>query len=464
MLNPVISNAKLPTWLKEQKGLMVILGAGESGVGTAILAKKVGYQVWVSDFGEISEKYKNELEKNEISWEEKNHNEQKILNAQLVMKSPGIPNKVDIIQKIKQKNIPIISEIEFGYAFCQAKIIAITGSNGKTTTTSLIYHLFKEDNFNVGLGGNIGYSFARQIAQEQFDLYILEISSFQLDDIEVFRPDVAILTNISPDHLDRYNYDMSLYIASKFRITENQLETDYFIYDDDDLYIAEWFKNNQTKAMKIPFSLKNKQFKQGLSIKNNMMNIAINQEEMELPITGFALEGKHNTKNVMAASATASIFKMRKDKLKKSLGNFQGVEHRLEKMMRANNVLYINDSKATNVNSVYFALESMSRPTIWIVGGVDKGNDYTELLPLVYEKVKAIICLGVENDKIVQTFGHVVELMVEVNNMKDAVLTAKAMSEKGDTILLSPACASFDLFKNYEDRGNQFKEQVMIHT
>lgn len=464
MLNPAVSHTKLPSWLHDQKGLMVILGAGESGVGTAILAQKVGYKVWVSDFGQISDKYKNELDQHQIAWEEKNHDAQKILTAQLVMKSPGIANKVEIVQKIKQKNIPIVSEIEFAYAFCQSKIIAITGSNGKTTTTSLIYHLFKEDDFNVGLGGNIGFSFARQVAEKSFDLYILEISSFQLDDIEIFRPDVAVLTNISPDHLDRYNYDMSLYVAAKFRITENQLPTDYFIYDGDDSYIATWFEKHQTEAMLIPFSLENKKYKQGISLNNNHMELAINQEEMELPITGFALEGKHNTKNVMAASATASIFKMRQEKLKQSLGNFQGVEHRLEKMMRANNVLYINDSKATNVNSVYFALESMSRPTIWIVGGVDKGNDYAELLPLVYEKVKAIVCLGVDNDKIVQTFGHVVDIMVEVDNMRDAVMTAKAMSEKGDTVLLSPACASFDLFKNYEDRGIQFKEQVMIHT
>lgn len=464
MLNPALSHTNLPKWLKADKRLMVILGAGESGVGTAILAQKVGYDVWVSDFGKIAEKYKNELNENHISWEENNHDEAKILDAQLVMKSPGIPESSKIVQQIRQNNIPIISEIEFAYAFCQAKIIGITGTNGKTTTTSLIYHLFREDNFNVGLGGNIGKSFARQVAQENFDLYVLEISSFQLDDIESFRPEVAILTNISPDHLDRYNDDMSLYVAAKFRITENQLNTDYFVYDDDDTYIKTWFKNHQTLANCIPFSLDNKNYKQGLSINNNIMELSINQEELELPLTAISLEGKHNTKNVMAASATALIFKMRKDKLKISLANFQGVEHRLEKIMRANNVLYINDSKATNVNSVYFALESMSRPTIWIVGGVDKGNNYEELLPLVYEKVKAIICLGIDNDKIVQTFGNIVDVMVEVDNMRDAVMTAKAMSEKGDAVLLSPACASFDLFKNYEDRGHQFKEQIMIHT
>lgn len=464
MLNPALSHTKHPSWLKAEKGLMVILGAGESGVGTAILAKKVGYKVWVSDFGAIADKYKTELDNNQIDWEEKNHDENRILSAQLVMKSPGIPDKVDIVKKIRQNQIPVISEIEFGYVFCQAKIIAITGSNGKTTTTSLVYHLFKEDDFNVGLGGNIGFSFARQIANENFDLYVLEISSFQLDDIEAFRPDVAVLTNISPDHLDRYNYDMSLYVNSKFKITQNQLSSDYFIYDDDDQYISTWFKSNETLAQLIPFSLNQKKYKQGISINNDHMELSINQEEMDLPLTSLALEGKHNLKNAMAASATASIFKMRKDKLKASLGNFQGVEHRLEKLHRANNVLYVNDSKATNVNAVYFALESMNRPTIWIVGGVDKGNDYAELLPLVYEKVKGIICLGVDNDKIVQTFGHVVDLMVEVDNMRDAVMTAKAMSEKGDVVLLSPACASFDLFKNYEDRGNQFKEQVMIHT
>lgn len=464
MLNPALSYTKFPSWLKAEKGLMAILGAGESGVGTAILAQKMGYKVWVSDFGKIAEKYKDELNNYSIQWEEEKHDENIILNAQLVMKSPGIPEKVAIVQKIKQNNIPIVSEIEFAYAFCQAKIIAITGSNGKTTTTSLIHHLFKADDFNVGLGGNIGFSFARQVANDNYDLYILEVSSFQLDDIEVFRPDVAILTNISPDHLDRYNYQMDLYVASKFNITANQLETDYFIYDDDDQYITEWFKNNRTKASLVPFSLTKNKYKQGVSINNNQMELAINQEEMDLPLTGLSLEGKHNLKNVMAASATASVFKMRKDKLKASLCNFQGVEHRLEKLSRANDVLYINDSKATNVNSVYFALESMSRPTIWIVGGVDKGNDYSELMPLVYEKVKAIICLGVDNEKIFQTFGNVVDLMVEVNNMREAVMTAKAMSEKGDAVLLSPACASFDLFKNYEDRGNQFKEQVMIHT
>ncbi len=464
MLNPALSKTNFPSWLKADKGLMVILGAGESGVGTAILAQKVGYDVLVSDFGKISDHYKEELNQYQIKWEENQHDENQIFTAELVMKSPGISEKVEIVKKIRQKNIPIVSEIEFAYAFCQAKIIAITGSNGKTTTTSLIYHLFKEDHRLVGLGGNIGISFAKQVAHDNFDIYVLEVSSFQLDDIEVFRPDVAVLTNISPDHLDRYNYDMSLYVKSKFNITQNQLASDYFIYDDDDQHIATWFKDNQTKATLIPFSLNHKKYKQGISINNNHMELSINQEEMDLPLTDLSLEGKHNIKNAMAASATASIFKMRKDKLKASLGNFQGVEHRLEKLPRANNILYINDSKATNVNAVYFALESMNRPTIWIVGGVDKGNDYAELLPLVYEKVKGIICLGVDNDKIVETFGNVVDLMVEVDNMRDAVMTAKAMSEKGDVVLLSPACASFDLFNNYEDRGNQFKEQVMIHT
>lgn len=438
---------------------LVILGGGESGVGTAILGKKKGYDVFVSDFGKIKANYKEVLIINGIAWEEEQHTEALILNADVIMKSPGIPEKSPIVKKLVEKGIAVISEIEFAAPFTDATIIGITGSNGKTTTTMLTYHLLKSAGLNVGLGGNIGKSFAWQVADNKFDSYVLELSSFQLDGIKDFKPHIAIITNISPDHLDRYEYKYENYIDSKFRITMNQTEEDYLIFDDDDEAIAEWLKKHTTKAKLIPFSL-TKTFSEGAYIKNNKMEITINQEEFKMDTEHIALEGKHNMKNAMAATSVAKLMQIRKSTIRESLSNFQGVEHRLEKVLKIQNVQYINDSKATNVNATFFALDSMNTPTVWIVGGVDKGNDYNELMSLVREKVKAIICLGVDNKKIIDVFGNVVDIMVEVDNMNDAVKMAQRLTEKGDTVLLSPACASFDLFENYEDRGNQFKQAV----
>ena len=438
---------------------LVILGGGESGVGTAILGKKMGYDVFVSDFGKIKDNYKEVLNHYAIEWENETHTENKILNADLVMKSPGIPEKASIVKKLVEKNIPVISEIEFAAQYTKAKTIGITGSNGKTTTTMLVYHLLKSAGLNVGLGGNIGKSFARQVAEDNFDYYVLELSSFQLDGIVKYRPDIAIITNISPDHLDRYEYKYENYIASKFRITMNQTVEDFLIYDADDEAISEWLKTNKTKAQLIPFSLE-KTFKKGAFLNNNIMEVAINEEEFVMETQYIALEGKHNIKNAMAATTVAKLLNIRKATIRESLANFQGVEHRLEKVLKIQNVQYINDSKATNVNATFYALDSMNSPTIWIVGGVDKGNDYTELMSLVHEKVKAIICLGVENKKIIEAFGNVVDVMIEVTSMNDAVRMAQRMAEKGDAVLLSPACASFDLFDDYEDRGRQFKQAV----
>ena len=438
---------------------LVILGGGESGVGTAILGKKKGYDVFVSDFGKIKENYKEVLIINGIQWEDEQHTEALILNADVVMKSPGIPDKAPIIKKLVEKQIPVISEIEFASQFTNAITIGITGSNGKTTTTMLTYHLLKQGGLNVGLGGNIGKSFAWQVAEENYDVYVLELSSFQLDGIINYKPHIAIITNISPDHLDRYEYKYENYINSKFRITRNQTEEDYLIYDADDEAIQNWLQNNTVKAQLIPFSI-SKSVENGAFLNNNTMEININEEEFLMETTQIALEGKHNMKNAMAATSVAQLMKIRKQTIRESLSNFQGVEHRLEKVLKIQNVQYINDSKATNVNATFFALDSMTTPTVWILGGVDKGNDYTELMALVHEKVKAIICLGVDNKKIIDAFGNVVDMMVEVDNMHDAVNTARHIAEKGDTVLLSPACASFDLFQNYEDRGNQFKREV----
>ncbi|KAB1156693.1 UDP-N-acetylmuramoyl-L-alanine--D-glutamate ligase [Flavobacterium luteum] len=438
---------------------LVILGGGESGVGTAILGQQKGYDVFVSDFGKIKDNYKEVLTHHGIDWEEETHTENKILNADIVMKSPGIPDKSPIVKKILEKKIPVISEIEFVAPFTKAKTIGITGSNGKTTTTMLTYHILNSAGLNVGLAGNIGKSFAWQVAQEQFDYYVLELSSFQLDGVFKYKPDIAILTNISPDHLDRYDYKYENYIASKFRITMNQTENDYLIYDADDEVISEWLKKNTTKAQLIPFSV-NRKLEKGAFLNNNKMEVNINEEEFIMETEYIALEGKHNMKNAMAATSVAKLLQIRKETIRESLSNFQGVEHRLEKVLKIQNVQYINDSKATNVNAAFFALDSMNVPTVWIVGGVDKGNDYSELMALVHEKVKAIICLGVDNKKIIDAFGNVVDVMIEVDSMNDAVKMAQRIAERGDAVLLSPACASFDLFENYEDRGRQFKEAV----
>ena len=438
---------------------LVVLGAGESGVGSAILGKKKGYDVFVSDFGKIKENYKEVLTINAIAWEDEKHTEALILNADVVMKSPGIPEKAPIVKKLLALNIPVISEIEFAFPFTNAKTIGITGSNGKTTTTLLTHHLLKQGGLNVGLAGNIGKSFAWQVAENNHDVYVLELSSFQLDGIVSYRPDIAIITNLSPDHLDRYNYDYNLYIASKFRITQNQTEDDFLIIDHDDVEIKKWFQNNKTKAKTIAFSIQN-EVEEGACLEKENFKSTINNDLFTMPINELALEGKHNLKNAMAATAVAQLMKIRKQTIRESLSNFQGAEHRLEKVLKIQNVQYINDSKATNVNATFFALDSMSTPTVWIVGGVDKGNDYDELMSLVREKVKGIICLGVDNEKLFNTFNGVVDVMIETTSMDEAVKIAQRMAEKGDTVLLSPCCASFDLFENYEDRGRQFKNAV----
>lgn len=438
---------------------LVILGGGESGVGTAILGKKKGYEVFVSDFGKIKEHYKEVLGINNIEWEEEKHTEELILNADMVMKSPGIPDKSPIVKALKKKGVSIISEIEFAYRFIEVDTIGITGSNGKTTTTMLTHYLLKQGSLNVGLAGNVGKSFAWQVAENKHEGYVLELSSFQLDGIKKYRPHIAVITNISPDHLDRYDYKYELYIEAKFRITMNQAEDDYLVYDADDEAIAKWLENNKTRAKKVPFSL-TKELKYGIFIKDNTITSNLTNEEFTMPINELSLEGKHNVKNAMAATAVAQLMRIRKETIRESLSNFQGVEHRLEKVLKIQNVQYINDSKATNINSTFFALDSMNTPTVWIVGGVDKGNDYSELMPLVREKVKAIVCLGVDNQKIVDAFGSVVDVMVETTSMQEAVKISQKLAEKGDTVLLSPACASFDLFENYEDRGKQFKNAV----
>ena len=438
---------------------LVILGGGESGVGTAILGKQKGYKVFVSDKGVISKKYKEVLIHNEIDFEENQHTESKILNADLVMKSPGIPDKVVLVKKLKENSIPVISEIEFAAQFTDANIIGITGSNGKTTTTLLVNHILKNAGLNVGIAGNIGDSFAKQVAENDYKNYVLEISSFQLDGVEKFNSHIAILTNITPDHLDRYEYDFNKYIASKFRITKNQKETDYLIYDADDEAINNWLKVNKTSAKLVPFSLE-KELEFGAYIKENNIIININKDKINMPLSTLSIKGKHNTKNAMAATMAAQLLKVRKESIKESLASFEGAEHRLENVAKIKNVEYINDSKATNVNATFYALECMDKATVWIVGGVDKGNDYNDLLPLVREKVKAIVCLGLDNDKIKNTFGNVVDIIVETAGAEEAVKVSQKLAESGEVVLLSPACASFDLFENYEDRGRQFKKAV----
>jgi len=438
---------------------LVILGGGESGVGTALLGRQKGYEVFVSDKGEILKKYKEVLLHNKIDFEEKNHTESKILNASLVMKSPGISENVALVQKLKKKLIPILSEIEFASLYTNANIIGITGSNGKTTTTLLLHHILKNAGLNVGVAGNIGSSFAQQVAEQSYEHYVLELSSFQLDGIEKFKSHIAILTNITPDHLDRYEYDFEKYIASKFRITKNQGITDYLIYDADNASIHKWLQENNTKAILVPFSIE-KEVEYGAYLKDNTIIININKETFTMPLSTLSVKGKHNTKNAMAAIMAAKLLKLRKQTIKESLEDFEGVEHRLENVAKIKGVEYINDSKATNINATFYALECMDKSTVWIVGGVDKGNDYSDLLPLVREKVKAIICLGLDNEKIKNMFGNVVDIIVETAGAEEAVKVSHKLSERGEAVLLSPACASFDLFESYEDRGRQFKKAV----
>ena len=442
-----------------KKNKIVILGAGESGIGTSILGKKEGFEVFVSDYGKIKKKYKQVLLHHEINWEEGVHSETEILGADIVMKSPGIPENTPLVLKLKKKGIKIVSEIEFAATYTTATLIGITGSNGKTTVATMIHKILKDAGNNVALAGNIGKSFAELVATKDINQFVLELSSFQLDGTYNFAPHIAILTNLSPDHLDRYGNDYEKYIASKFKIVMNQTSDDYFIYDADDLMINKWISSTTIKSQLIPFSLQ-KELKKGAYIKNNELIIITNNNTFTMSITKLGQQGQHNIKNAMAASTASTLLNIRKATIRRSLENFQGVEHRLENVLKINNVRYINDSKGTNVNATFYALDSMEASTVWIVGGVDKGNDYSELFALVNEKVKAIICLGVDNDKIIKAFGNVVDIMVETHSMEDAVKVAYRLSKKGDIVLLSPACASFDLFENYEDRGRQFKNAV----
>jgi UDP-N-acetylmuramoylalanine--D-glutamate ligase len=437
---------------------LVILGGGESGVGTALLGKEKEYNVFLSDAGKIAKKYKDVLKHNEIEWEDEGHTESKIINADLVVKSPGIPDRIPLIQKLNEASVAVISEIEFAALFTDANIIGITGSNGKTTTTMMVHHILSHAGFDVALGGNIGDSFAKQVLNNK-ENYVLELSSFQLDGIDKFKPHIAIITNITPDHLDRYDYKFENYIASKFRIAMNQTSDDYLIYDSDDEVIVSYIRTHKIQSTLVPFSLTRK-VTNGTYLEQNNIIIEFNNRDIIMPTTNLALEGKHNIKNAMAASTVAHLLKIRKATIRESLEGFQGAEHRLEQVLTINKVQYINDSKATNVNATYYALESMFTPTVWIVGGVDKGNDYKALYPFVNEKVKAIICLGKENDALFDAFGNMVDNMIETQSMTEAVQIAYKIATSGEAVLLSPACASFDLFENYEDRGHQFKAAV----
>jgi UDP-N-acetylmuramoylalanine--D-glutamate ligase len=439
---------------------IVILGAGESGIGAALLAKQKNFDVFVSDGGVIKSAFKNELIAGAIEYEEGMHTKEKILNASLVIKSPGIPEKNEMIKEIRKKGIEIISEIEFAYQYKgESKIIGITGSNGKTTTSSLIYHICETAELDCALVGNIGFSFARQVAINPKKLYVIEISSFQLDDIKTFRPDVAILTNITEDHLDRYQYNFENYIKSKFRIIENQSEEDVFIYNDDDKVTKEYLNKFLNKSNPLPITM-NKELPEGAYIVNAQMHLKWKNEEMEMNVEDFAVKGKHNQYNTMAAGISGAVMGIRKEKIRDAIQTFKSLEHRMSTVAIIRGVEFINDSKATNVNSTWYALESMTKPVILILGGVDKGNDYSLIKELVKEKVKAIVCLGIDNTKIHEAFGNEVQLMINTASAKDAVQAAFHFADKGDVVLLSPACASFDLFKNYEDRGIQFIEAV----
>lgn len=442
------------------KKKLSILGAGESGIGSALLAQQKGYDVFVSDSGIIKNNYKEELLQAHIAFEEGGHSQEKILQAHEVMKSPGIPESNEMVQAIRAKKIPIISEIELAYRFTQHNnIVAITGSNGKSTTTALTYHICRTAGLDCAMVGNIGYSFARQVALAPKPLYIAEISSFQLDDIQTFRPHIAVLLNITEDHLDRYNHRFEDYIKSKFRIIENQTAEDFFIYNLDDEVITNHLKNIHLIPQSLPFTMK-QEIKKGAQIKGDQMMLKIQEERVSMNIYDFALKGKHNQYNSMAAGISAATLGIRKDKIREALQTFESLEHRMEHVATIRGVEFINDSKATNVNSTWYALESMTKPVILILGGIDKGNDYSLIKDLVKEKVKAIVCLGINNKKIHHAFKDVITTIVDTKSAKEAVQQAFQLAAKGDVVLLSPACASFDLFKNYEDRGSQFKEAV----
>jgi len=437
----------------------VILGGGESGVGAAFLAKKKGFQVFLSDSGKLKEKYRNLLIENEIDFEEEGHNENRILSADWVIKSPGIPKKSEIVNKIQEKGIRLSSEIEFASHFTDAKIIAVTGSNGKTTTASLIYHILKNDHYNVGLGGNIGKSFAYQVATENYDYYVLEVSSFQLDDIQNFKPFISLLLNLSPDHLDQYNYNYEKYALAKFRITENQENDNYFIYNRDDEMSHKLLKTIEIKAKSIPFSLQTELEEGAFSVADELVFKL--QDEFRMKTSELSLFGAHNVANSLAAGIAGKILQISNKSIRESLMTFQAIPHRLERVAEINGVTFINDSKATNVNAAYYALESVKSPAIWIVGGIDKGNDYSEIEELVKKKVKTIVCLGLDNEKIIRFFQDKKDSIYEVRSMEECVKLCKEIAESGDTVLLAPCCSSFDLFQNYEDRGDQFRKYVL---
>ncbi|MFP4041239.1 MAG: UDP-N-acetylmuramoyl-L-alanine--D-glutamate ligase [Bacteroidales bacterium] len=441
------------------KKKIVILGAGESGTGSAILAKKQNMEVFVSDIGPIKEKYKTLLEKHQLQYEENTHTTKKILEADEIIKSPGIPDTAGIVAETKKAGIPVISEIEFAGRYTEAFNICITGSNGKTTTTNLTYHILKTAGLNVGVSGNVGESFARQVAENNFDYHVIELSSFQLDGIYQFKPEIAIILNITPDHLDRYDNSIENYTNSKFRITKNLTSKDLFIYNEDDEITSKETGKRNIKAECIPFS-HYKRLEKGAYIDNDQLIIKYKNNDFTMSIHELTLKGKHNAYNSMAAGITAKALDIRKETIRESLTSFQGVEHRLEHVLKIHGISFINDSKATNVNSTWYALESMPDKVIWIAGGIDKGNDYSMLRELIQQKVKAIICLGIDNKKIHEAFEDVVETIVDTKSAEEAVRTAYYLGKKGDTVLLSPACASFDLFESYEDRGNQFKKAV----
>jgi UDP-N-acetylmuramoylalanine--D-glutamate ligase len=437
---------------------IVILGAGESGVGAALLAKKQEWNVFVSDAGKIKADYKTELDNNQIEWEENTHSTDRIFQAELIVKSPGIPETTYLMRALRNKQVKIISEIEFAGYYTRGKSICVTGSNGKTTTTMLTHHILKKAGWDVGLAGNVGKSFAKQVAEGDHDWYVLELSSFQLDDMFDFKADIGILTNITPDHLDRYENQMQKYVDSKFRILNNQNHEDWFIYNYDDPIIREELSKRKLSMNLAPFSLK-EEIKVGAYAVNNQLIINI-KDQLTMSIHELALKGKHNTQNSLAAGIAGRLVEIRKSIVRESLEDFENVEHRLEFVAKVNGIEFINDSKATNINSTWYALETMENPVVWVMGGVDKGNDYSELSNLVKDKVKAIICLGIDNQKIIKAFGHLVETIVEVKSATEAVAYAYRLAKKNETVLLSPACASFDLFENYEDRGNQFKQAV----
>ncbi|HNQ83568.1 MAG TPA: UDP-N-acetylmuramoyl-L-alanine--D-glutamate ligase [Bacteroidales bacterium] len=439
---------------------IIILGGGESGAGAAVLARLKGYHPMVSDNGIIKEKHKKLLTDHGIEFEENKHSEATILDADEIIKSPGIPDKAPIIQSITAKGIPVISEIEFASRFTDARLIFITGSNGKTTTTLLTHYILTKGGLNAGLAGNVGKSFALQVATEQHDIYVLEISSFQLDGMFKAKADIAVLMNITPDHLDRYNYNFQEYIDSKFRVINNQGHGDHFIFSFDDPVILEHLSKKEVPSRHFPFTSGDKAFREGAFVRDNQVVFNINEKETSMTLEELALQGRHNLYNSMAAGISARLLEIRKETIKQCLSDFQHIEHRLEFVASIHGVDYINDSKATNVNSTWYALESMHKTVVWIAGGLDKGNDYASLIPLVTAKVRVIICLGKDNRKIIETFGDLVETVIEVQTADDAVRAAYSLAHRGEAVLLSPACASFDLFENFEDRGNQFKKAI----